>query len=630
MRYDSTRCGYHAAMTLLLLAMLAADPVDLFPESMRPDGETVRIGFGDGDGVFNATDEGFDIKSVDASQNAWLNQAILRTTGPIAKGDVLLLEIPVTLVDSPDGSARIKISLTHEPVDNVDPDGLKYDEIMMPGGAGASQTFYSSLTADRDVPAGEGRLALHFSAQPQTLEIGRVRLRNYGPEFPLTELPKNDVGYQGREPGAAWRDEAAARIREHRMGPIAVEVVDEAGEPVAGAKVHAKLVRHAFGFGSAIRYPLIGAEESEFPLSLWTDDEWSWEDAERYREIVAEQFSRVTFEAACRPQVWPAMHNPAIKDWPIKARAEQLQLMKAFAFLDDNKIELRGHYLSWGAIDHGEQVGYVGRPDEHWAYQTRIAREHPIQLATRVAEWDVLNHPCGWGVTMESLHGGLGLHAETMRIARESAPKGTKLYVNEGHVLHERSQIPNYERIIRHLIDEGHGPDGIGFMGHFNDKSLTGMDDAWAVFERFGKLADHLQITELDISSPSDEQLQADYLRDIVTLAFSHPKMDGVVQWGFWEGAHWKPETALYRRDWSPKPAGLVWKELLTDTWHTFEQGTTDADGRFAVDAAFHGDYEIYGTREGDDGPEMTWQIVDDATDRDMIRVVMKPRKSGE
>ena len=613
---------------LLLMLALAADPVSLFaPQSAKTvqgssmqDGGTVTV---TDDGTIEVVSKRGDVKT------PWLTQAIIRTTGPIAEGDVLLLTMPIELKSTGDdalnpGTGLVRVNLTKEPTDGDNQFGLKYDQVSF---SGEMKPYYTQIIAETDVAAGDGRLALHFSPQAQSFTVGEITLKNYGPDFPLDQLPRNDLGYQGREPGAAWRAEAAKRIRRHRTGPLSVRVVDEEGDAVPDAYVHFKLVNHEFGFGSAVQFPLLGATEEEFPLSFWGKAEWSWDDAQKYREVVERDFNKIVFEAACRPNVWPELHNPAVAQWKEQSRKHQLQLMRAFSFLDENNIAARGHYISWGAIDHPPQTEFVGKPKEHWAYQTRIAKEHPIQVGSRVAEWDVLNHPCGWGITMEELHGGLQLHAETMRIVREHAPKDTVLYVNEGHVLHERSQIGNYERIIKYLIDEGVGPDGIGFMSHFTDNTLTGMDDAYAVFERFAPLADHLQLTELDISSAQDPQLHADYLRDIMTLAFSHPKMAGVVQWGFWENAHWKPETSLYKADWTPKPAAKEWTRLVNDEWHTYEQGRTDADGRFAAESCYHGDYEVFA--ETDD--LKSWQIVKSATRQgDELIITLKASSDGE
>lgn len=35
-------------------------------------------------------------------------------------------------------------------------------------------------------------------------------------------------------------------------------------------------------------------------------------------------------------------------------------------------------------------------------------------------------------------------------------------------------------------------------------------------------------------------------LQDILTLYFSHPAIEGVLFWGFWDGKLWKPEMALF------------------------------------------------------------------------------------
>ena len=62
--------------------------------------------------------------------------------------------------------------------------------------------------------------------------------------------------------------------------------------------------------------------------------------------------------------------------------------------------------------------------------------------------------------------------------------------------------------------------------------------------------------------------------------------------WGFWEGAHWRPRGAMMRRDWSLKPNGEVYKDLVFKRWWTNADGKTGAQGTFAA-RGFLGDYEI-------------------------------------
>ena len=53
--------------------------------------------------------------------------------------------------------------------------------------------------------------------------------------------------------------------------------------------------------------------------------------------------------------------------------------------------------------------------------------------------------------------------------------------------------------------------------------------------------------TELDINL-ADEQLQADYFRDFLVASASHPNINGIVLWGFWESQHWRHDAALFRK----------------------------------------------------------------------------------
>ena len=95
-----------------------------------------------------------------------------------------------------------------------------------------------------------------------------------------------------------------------------------------------------------------------------------------------------------------------------------------------------------------------------------------------------------------------------------------------------------------------------------------------------------------------DEQLQADYLRDVMIIGFSHPAMEATVMWGFWEGKHWKPAAALWRKDWSIKPAGQAWLDLVFKQWWTDETGRTTADGTCNI-RGFLGEYEITADHAG-------------------------------
>jgi len=106
-----------------------------------------------------------------------------------------------------------------------------------------------------------------------------------------------------------------------------------------------------------------------------------------------------------------------------------------------------------------------------------------------------------------------------------------------------------------------------------------------------------IQITEFDVNT-QDEELQADYTRDFLIACFSHPSVTGFTMWGFWEGAHWKSDAAMFRRDWSPKPNAAVWRELVTKQWTTDVTQKTKSDGKLQS-RGYLGTYEIIITAKG-------------------------------
>jgi GH35 family endo-1,4-beta-xylanase len=172
--------------------------------------------------------------------------------------------------------------------------------------------------------------------------------------------------------------------------------------------------------------------------------------------------------------------------------------------------------------------------------------------------------------------------------ARELAPHA-QFWVNEGNVLTGGQRLQKYHDIIAELIALGSKPDGIGFMSHFREGDFTHPQEIYRRLDRFAALVPNLQLTELDIDT-SDEQLQADYMRDVLTIAFSHPAVSGIVMWQVWgEGAGTK---TLWHRDWSIRPAGQVWLDQVFQNWWTDETGTTDPQGEFRT-RGFLGEYVI-------------------------------------
>jgi len=402
---------------------------------------------------------------------------------------------------------------------------------------------------------------------PQTVEIGGVELREFDPSVPLAKLPQTPMTYRGREAGAAWRQEAEQRINSLRKSMLTVRVTDSAGNPVSEADVHVHMLRQAFTFGCVYNDGRFPAGGGDSPDDL------------AYQEHFTEMFNTGVDEAGMK---WPGWEDPA----------KQQAALRALAWMRDHGIAVRGHNLVWPGWKRlpadlramaSDPAGLEQRIDDH-------IRDEVSALAGKVTEWDVINEPYLNNDLMHVL--GNKAMANWFKIARQADPDA-RLYLNETNVPTSPPADHRYDALydeVRTLQSEGAPIGGIGMQSHFGD-NLTTPVDLLAIYDRFAALGIPIRITELDIDT-SDEQLQADYFRDFLIASYSDPEINGIMLWGFWEAQHWLPDAALFRKDWSIKPNGQVWKDLVLGKWRTNVDGKSGGDGVFST-RAFLGDYEL-------------------------------------
>jgi len=371
--------------------------------------------------------------------------------------------------------------------------------------------------------------------------------------------------YDGRAADAAWRQAARARIERHRKADLVVAVTGADGKPVSGAEVTVAMQRHAFGFGSAVAADRILADGR---------------DGDEYRKVIRECFSKVVFENDLK---WPS--------WEHKERCART--LKALDWLQAQSVAVRGHCLVWPSWKHMPRD--LGRlKDDPPALRRRIAthvREEVSVLKGRIADWDVINEPLWNHDAMDVL--GKGVMVEWYKIARQADPAAV-LYLNDQNILAsggtDRRHQEHYEGTVRFLRKEGAPLGGLGMQCHFGE-NLTPPARLIKLLDRFAEFGLPIQVTEFDIHT-KDRRLQADYLRDFMTAIFSHPRVEAILMWGFWAGRHWRPEAALYDRDWTLRPHGEAWRDLVLKEWWTRASGRADARGRLEM-RGFFGTYEI-------------------------------------
>jgi hypothetical protein len=185
--------------------------------------------------------------------------------------------------------------------------------------------------------------------------------------------------------------------------------------------------------------------------------------------------------------------------------------------------------------------------------------------------------------------------------AKNTCPPGTKLYINEA------CPEAYYFKYMDMLKKEGVEVDGIGIQGHYNYemvdnpiKILTQLDSLYKTYNKELLISefDYNITNNIDFCEPELDSLAADFTRDLLIASFSHPSMNSFMMWGFWNGAHWLKNAPIFRSDWSLRPAGKVYIDLVLNKWFTKLKSTTDSLGNTNF-RGFLGDYDIAVTYNG-------------------------------
>jgi GH35 family endo-1,4-beta-xylanase len=490
---------------------------------------------------------------------------------PMKKGDTVLMVMHVRGVESAllqgtDGVLILK-----------DNKRLLRERVRPP--EGEWKRYYVSAVMPRDVNPADAKLELFLGgSHQQVVDVGGVAVINLGPGVDPDTLPQThfDYDYDGREPDAEWRAEALARIEKHRKGDLTVVVTDAAGEPVPDATVEVRMTRHAFLWGSIIQPEYQFGDTAE---------------AAKARRVFLANFNAITENFK-----WPAWDGRGFRGSDKSTVAARLN------WAAKHNLPVHGHTPLW------HKFGTMPfNPDRHSKDEIRQGIMDFLEevltypgVREGVDSWDAINHPFIFSGVWR--HIGKDVILEEMRKYEQLVPEHT-LFINEGNVLTSPGRYHQHMLDLVDWIMENDAPlDGIGFMGHFAPEGVTAPETLLQQFDDYVEVARkhgrdmELKITEFDMTAdPTDPQqiaLRDDYTRDFLITVFSHPAFNSLVQWGFWDGRHWREGAGLYDKDWNLKSNGEIYRDLVFNQWWTKVNGRTDAKGRYTV-RGFLGDYQV-------------------------------------
>ena len=360
-------------------------------------------------------------------------------------------------------------------------------------------------------------------------------------------------------------------IEKYRKGELIVKA-----KP--GSTIKVEQISHEFWFGCAIANGLAG--------SSWND-----ETKRVYKQKFLENFNSAVTENAVK---WGTME-------PRRGEVNYSIIDTILRFCDENRLPLRGHNLFWGIPQFIQQ--WVKDLDDNELRETLKNRAETVtaRYRGRFAEYDLNN---------EMIHGNWyeeRLGPEITKLMAQWAHNGdpdARLWLNDYDIL-TGVKLADYMAHIRKLLSQGVPVAGIGVQGHLHAEtfdraavkraldslSVFGLPVRITEFNMPGQRSKYYNNRQL-VMTPEEEQLKAKELVDYYRICFAHPAVEGILMWGFWEGANWIPVSSLYRRDWSPTPALEAYQNLIFREWWTNTEGKAGRDGSFKT-RAFYGKYRI-------------------------------------
>ena len=457
---------------------------------------------------------------------------------------------------------------------------------------------------------------LYCGAQAQKVQFAGLQLEDLSTAVAASSLTTTQYDYPGRLLSDSWRADANARIAQYRTGSLNVTVTGTGGTALAGVSVSANMQKHHFGFGTMVHYSTFEGTDS---------------DSVTYQNKIATYFNKAVLEQNMDWGNWEPETGPG-------DTANQTAALKDLDQLSDLGIfDLRGHTLVWPGKNPMPQTTpptytspnnlqtLSGSALNNGILSDIDAESKSSGIYSAMTDWDVVNEPYIQRGLLDVLNGSSGTPSGEQdatwvgpwfaRTAQDDSYP--VLYLNESHIIDNAAHLQTLQETYDHDLiyysrKAGAPVEGMGFESHFASPT-NGVNIAPApivtlkgIFDSFANLGIREEVTEFDQNIP-DHILQADFLADYMTLAFSEPNFDAFTMWGFWDGADWlnlgnttppTPNAPLFDKSWNLKPAGEAWMGLVRNKWWTNATATTNSSGAASI-KGYLGRYQVTASSGG-------------------------------
>ncbi len=415
---------------------------------------------------------------------------------------------------------------------------------------------------------GDVELCFFMGYETGIIELSEISYQNLGANVNIDSLNVDFIYHKffgNQVVSDEWREPAQNRIDSLRTSPLTIVCKNADGRLLENVKIYISQLKKDFPFGVAVAANLFGGQNYN----------------ETYVEKAGQLFNMITIENHLKWKMYQWAH-PSV-DY-------------VFNWADEKNIPIHGHCLFWPSYNFCPDWLQVLSPQTTYDSVIAHVEQYCDEFSGKVVHWDVLNEAVNNNEIWE--YTGIQLLADCYIVAKESDSTVLLMY-NDFSILSTDSAKQNQViDLVTQLVEMGAPIEGIGVQGHLHFTNLPTPATAIKNLDKMTQLGLPIFITELDIFVGEYWDFQAEYFRDILTALYSHPAVKGIIQWGFWEGSHWRPDAALYNLDWTARPVGLVFEDLMFDTWNTDSIIFTVQNGVAGL-KCFNGELSVFGDYNG-------------------------------
>ncbi|BFY97339.1 hypothetical protein BsWGS_00379 [Bradybaena similaris] len=421
-------------------------------------------------------------------------------------------------------------------------------------------TYDFELTSRLHVTSEDGWVMLGSDFMFPNISYSSARLSIGGPS-PETSFYFDDASIVEIPELIAWEQDANQRIDKLRKSNIHFQFNVDPNFDIGKLQVQIDHSRHLFGFGSLLR--------SEYLLDP---------DYRQYQNIAFYMFNWATLqEFSWRKEAW----DSTPPDFSVPVSAADV--------LHKHGLKVRGHCLFWAVQGHEpEWVTPLSGQAMKDAIQGHINNMTDITKG-KLAQW-IVNNELLHGSFYEDSTDDPSISQHMFQAVQEADPD-VGLFLNDYDVVASGGHTAQYLEQILKFKTANVGLTGVGVESHFDDLSEPDITLVQARLDRIGQAGVPVWVSELSLSS-HNESIKADWYETVLRLFFSHPVVEGVIFWGFWDHDTNPLEALLHGNSYTLDEAGKRFLRLTKEEWSTHENRSLSAGTSFDV-RGFQGDYEV-------------------------------------